>query len=76
MRVFARQWMIRELRTSPGDYTDANTGEVNLPGLAEATAAHFDREEWLDDPDHWIWELPIEVGGFLGLRLPGDRCAS
>jgi hypothetical protein len=29
--------------------------------LAENAAIHLDHDEWLDDSDHWIWELAIEV---------------
>lgn len=36
-------------------------GEVNLTLLAEAAADEFDRDKWLDDPDHWVWDLAIEV---------------
>jgi hypothetical protein len=29
--------------------------------LAEATAIYLDHEEWLDDPDHWIWDLAFST---------------
>ena len=44
------------------DHTDPLTGETNLTGLAEATADEMGQHEWLDDPDHWIWDMAIEVG--------------
>lgn len=35
----------------------------NSTELAE-DAAHYavgDNDEWLDDPDHWVWELAIDA---------------
>ena len=28
--------------------------------LAEATAIDMCHDYWLDDPDHWIWELALQ----------------
>jgi len=43
--------------------------EVNLTKLAEAGAHFADRDEWLDDETHWIWEVALEeaenAGGIL-----------
>jgi hypothetical protein len=35
----------------------------NATSLAEAAAHHADgdNDEWLDDSDHWVWELAIEI---------------
>ncbi len=37
----------------------------NATSLAEAAAHHGDpnedHDDWLDDSDHWIWELAIEI---------------
>ena len=29
--------------------------------LAEAAAATLGHDSWLDEPDHWIWDLALEV---------------
>lgn len=34
---------------------------MNLTQLAEAAAHWFDRDEWLDDPDHFVWDLAMKV---------------
>ena len=28
--------------------------------LAESTAIEMFNDQWLDDPDHWIWELALQ----------------
>lgn len=35
--------------------------DANLTQLAEDAAISLNHDEWLDDSDHWIWELAIEV---------------
>jgi hypothetical protein len=43
---------------------NASDHEDNATSLAESAAAHFEINEVggpLDDPDHWIWDLAIEV---------------
>jgi hypothetical protein len=40
---------------------DNRTREVNLTALAEAAAHHFDHNEWLDNPDHWVWDAAIDA---------------
>jgi len=57
----AKAWMLANVH----DYKDHSTGEVNATFLAEACAAHFDRDEVLDDPDHWLWEIAIEYFDLL-----------
>ena len=37
------------------DYKD-----VNLTSLAENAAISLDHDEWLDNPDHWIWDLAVD----------------
>lgn len=32
---------------------------LNMTELAEDTAIVFNHDEWLDDPDHWIWDLAL-----------------
>lgn len=29
--------------------------------LAESAATRWQKPEWLDDPDHWIWEVAIDI---------------
>lgn len=36
-------------------------GEINCTRLAEETAQLMEHDEWLDDPDHIIWDCAIEV---------------
>jgi hypothetical protein len=40
-------------------FTDCD--EVNCTMLAEETAKYLDHDEWLDDPDHWIWDIAVDV---------------
>lgn len=40
---------------------DYACNEYNYTVLVEATAIELDHDEWLDDPDHEIWEIAIEV---------------
>ena len=37
----------------------------NATSLAEAAAHAVDHDEWLDDEQHWVWELAIRV-------IPGE----
>ena len=65
---------------------DSITGEVNRTALAEWAAWDYDRDEWLDDSQHWIWRLAAEVAeefekqvelGDMGLEPSDehyDRC--
>lgn len=49
-----RQWMYdAQYNTEPSCYENATQ-------LAEAAADTFEHDEWLDDPEHWIWELAVE----------------
>lgn len=34
-------------------------GEVNCTHLAENTAWALNRDEWLDDETHWIWDMAV-----------------
>jgi hypothetical protein len=58
-RTAARKFM----RSIAEEHRDEN-GEINHTSLAEAIAARFDADGEggpLDDPDHWIWEVALEV---------------
>lgn len=46
------------------DYVDPLTNEINLTAIVEAAAEKFNKnfeDGPLDDPDHWIWECPLEI---------------
>ena len=60
IKKHAKNFMLMALDTDIKTYINS-IGEVNLTTLAENTAFNFDHEEWLDDSDHWVWELAIEV---------------
>ena len=51
MQRLVRDWMWNEVRIR-----ELDAGEVNMTQLAEDAAHAFDHDEWLDDPDHWIWD--------------------
>lgn len=55
-----RSWM----RFHLDEHVDPKTGEVNFTTLAEAAASHYgvsDLHGPLDTPEHWIWDLAVEV---------------
>lgn len=39
----------------------------NCTQLAEEAAHRCKHPEWLDDPDHWIWDMALEEGEELGI---------
>lgn len=51
-KYWARQWM--------EDYTHEVTKPLYATQLAEACANALEQDEWLDDPDHFIWEIALE----------------
>ncbi len=51
----------RYMQSIQAYHVDPATGETNCTTLAEATAHHFDHDEWLDDENHFVWELALEV---------------
>ena len=56
-----RKFMRQELQDR--DHPDLWVqGEVNFTRLAENAAWHFGHDEWLDNPDHWVWDLSCEEG--------------
>lgn len=58
LRSAILNWMRRRVV----DHVDARTGEVNCTGLAEECANFgFDHPEWLDDPNHVIWDMAVEA---------------
>jgi len=38
---------------------------VNTEELVRYTAEYFECEDWLEDPEHWIWEVGKEVSDEL-----------
>jgi hypothetical protein len=66
-----KRWM----RTHVAEYVDPQTGEVNITKLAEDAAYEASRSEWLDDPNHPIWDWAIEAAELYNpnarVRRPG-----
>ena len=52
-----RAWMAE----NAADYRDIQAGEPNYTALAEIAAWEFDHDEWLDDPDHGVWEWALSA---------------
>ncbi len=57
--------LMRELLRA-GKCIDKTTGIANLTELAETTAHELDHSEWLNDEQHIVWDLAIEVAEDLG----------
>ena len=51
LRKSARELMRSYLQEEPG---------ANLTELAEYAAIELDEDQWLDDSEHWIWDVAIE----------------
>lgn len=66
--------MLKELEDREHPYLWYN-GSVNYTRLAENAAWHFNRDQWLDDMDHWIWDLAVDVGDSVqhSERCGGER---
>lgn len=52
MKSRVRKWMRNEAQILGDD--------LNMTKLAENAAHAFEKDEWLDDPDHWIWEMAAD----------------
>ena len=52
-----KKWM----KSMVDDHVDNKTGEVNTTSLAESAAHEFDQDQWLDDENHWVWDLSFDV---------------
>lgn len=63
----------RHMRTIARDHVDPDTDEMNCTALAESTAHHFGRDEWLDDDTHIVWDLAIEIAEATQAKPPGPR---
>lgn len=44
------------------DFVDPFTDEVNTTALAEQTAIELGHPEWLEDEQHVVWDLAVDVG--------------
>ena len=49
----ARRAMFNHLACDP---------DASATVLTESAAITLGHDEWLDDPDHWIWDLALEIG--------------
>lgn len=61
-QIVSRASIKRWMEDNVADFIDG--GEVQATALAEAAARQFeiDYENGpLDDSDHWLWELPLEI---------------
>ena len=56
----AKKIMLRDLRENH---------EITLTAMAENAAIELENDEWLDDSDHWIWELAVEVCDEQGVEI-------
>ena len=55
-------------------HLDPNTLEINCTSLAEEAANHFGHPDWLDDSQHVVWDLAVDMGELtekLTARLMG-----
>lgn len=46
------------------NHVDKATGELDYTSLVESAAGYFEQDYEngpLDDPDHWIWEIVLEI---------------
>lgn len=51
----------RTMRSLVSDCVDSDTNEVNRTQLAENTAHALNHDEWLDDSNHIVWDLAIDI---------------
>lgn len=56
MQRLVKNWMWNEIRIR-----ELDAGQVNMTMLAEEAAHAFDRDDWLDDPDHWVWDAAADM---------------
>jgi hypothetical protein len=58
------QWMREQLIYNSEDFIDPTTGEPQYTKLAEECALSLGHAEWLDDPDHMVWDEAVEAFDF------------
>lgn len=59
-RAAVKKWMTAHVK----NWVDPQTGEVNSTKAAEDAADEFGKKDiggWLDDEQHWVWEIAAEV---------------
>ena len=54
---------VRYILNNWEDYLDC--GELDATLIAEDCASTFEHDEWLDDVDHWVWEVWQDVEDVL-----------
>lgn len=42
------------------DYGRNDLVKADLTQFVENCAHSLDHDEWLDDPDHWVWEMALD----------------
>ena len=52
--------VLRWMKSVAEDYVDG-CGEIDCTSLAENAADEFHADFWLDDPNHWVWDLAVDV---------------
>ena len=62
-----RRWMDAALAEDTSTFVDCN--EVQCTQLAEACAEALEHEEWLDDEQHPVWDVAVEVAEKWGNSL-------
>ena len=74
IRAFMRAALQEDIAVYDGDiyvgtgrpsYLD-DCGICNLTTLAEDCAHELGHDEWLDDPDHEVWEIAVDMADRLG----------
>ena len=55
LKARVRAWMYNDAEYDP------HLCGVNCTQLAENAAHMFSHDEWLDDEQHWVWELAADV---------------
>lgn len=55
-----RDWMLSILEIRLHKYMTINN-DIITAKLAQDAADYFKHSEWLDDHDHWLWNIAIEV---------------
>ena len=64
----------RYLCDAVSEQLDDHGGEVNCTQLAEYAANAFDKDHWLDDETHWIWEVAAAIAEDCELASRCPEC--
>ena len=51
----AYRWMINDTTARGPNYIVRDVTQ-----FVENCAHEFDHDEWLDDPDHWVWDMALD----------------